>query len=894
LRQCDGEHAQCVVLVRDDFWLAVSRFLGELNIELFQGQNAALVDVFDLRHARKVLAAFGLAFGSVGTPPTKENDAFLDQALSGLAQDGRVISVRLALFAEMVKSKTWAPATLKEVGGAAGVGVNFLEETFAASTAAPPHRQHQRAAQGVLKALLPEAGSDIKGHMKSHEELLEASGYAGRRKDFDDLLRILDGELRLITPTEPEGGDERPRLAPGEKPASAVAGSHGGYYQLTHDYLVPSLRDWLTRKQKETRRGRAELLLADRAAVWAARREQRQLPSLWQWLRIRLLTQKRNWTLPQRTMMRKATQYHVLRGAALAVLAAVLAMAGLGIWDRVEERNHADHAAGLVQQLLRADIAQVPGIVAEIGDYRTWADPLLKQEYAQAGTTPQAKLHLSLALLPVDSSQQQYLVERLFKAAPGEVAVLRDALAPYKSDLLPTLWAAALKPAAGQDQPRLRPAAALAEYDPSNPRWAEVQAQVADELVAVPAVHLGIWMDCLHQVSGRLQKPLVVVFRDSGRRQTERERAAEILRDYAGGQPDVLADLLMDADEQQFTVLFPKLAVHAQRSISLLDEELGKRVTTTPTVQLRQETGTITKGAPPVKVEGLKDSLPAKVFPIEMKAGKSYTITMRSKELDAYLVLKDKNGKQLGFDDDSGGGQDALLIYTATQDGDYSVYAAALERTGSFSLTIEEGDSPSAVETHKETLAKRQANAAVALLRMNRTEKVCPLLKHSPDPRVRGYLIDRLGPLGADVHTLVKHLDEETDVTIRRALLLSLGEFGPDAWSAAQRTELVGKVKELYETADDAGVHAAAEWLLRQPACREEQWLHQTNEAWAKEKEAKRLDRIKQILGREKDKAGPLWYVNRQSQTMVVLAALEPFVMGAPVYRDFSLAAAVF
>ena len=30
------------------------------------------------------------------------------------------------------------------------------------------------------------------------------------------------------------------------------------YYQLTHDYLVHSLRDWLTRKQRETRRGRAD------------------------------------------------------------------------------------------------------------------------------------------------------------------------------------------------------------------------------------------------------------------------------------------------------------------------------------------------------------------------------------------------------------------------------------------------------------------------------------------------------------------------------------------------------------------------------------------------------------------------------------------------------------
>ena len=51
-------------------------------------------------------------------------------------------------------------------------------------------------------------------------------------------------------------------------------------------------------------------------------------------------------------------------------------------------------------------------------------------------------------------------------------------------------------------------------------------------------------------------------------------------------------------------------------------------------------------------------------------------------------------------------------------------------------------------EEAKEKLAKRQANAAVALLKMNQPEKVWPLLKHSPDPRVRSYLIHRLGPLG--------------------------------------------------------------------------------------------------------------------------------------------------
>ena len=47
-------------------------------------------------------------------------------------------------------------------------------------TANPEHRYHQKAARAVLKALLPESGTDIKGHMRSHAELLAASGYANR------------------------------------------------------------------------------------------------------------------------------------------------------------------------------------------------------------------------------------------------------------------------------------------------------------------------------------------------------------------------------------------------------------------------------------------------------------------------------------------------------------------------------------------------------------------------------------------------------------------------------------------------------------------------------------------------------------------------------------------
>ena len=280
---------------------------------MLEGDNSALVDLFDPRHAKKVLTAFGRAHGALPEDTfdlSSDQESFLDRSISELAQDGKIISVRLALFAEMVKGKPWTPATLKEVGGTEGIGLAFLEETFSASTAPPEHRFHQAAAQAVLKAAAARDRHRHQGANESRQDLLEASGYASRREDFDDLIRILDPELRLITPTDRKARGER--FCPRD--------NRRRYYQLTHDYLVHSLRDWLTRKQKESRQGRAELLLTDRAAVWNARPENRQLPSLVQWLQVQCWTQKKDWTPPQRKMMRKATRYHVVRGMALGLL----------------------------------------------------------------------------------------------------------------------------------------------------------------------------------------------------------------------------------------------------------------------------------------------------------------------------------------------------------------------------------------------------------------------------------------------------------------------------------------------------------------------------------------------------------------------------------------------
>ena len=211
----------------------------------------------------------------------------------------------------------------------------------------------------MLRSLLPERGSDIKGQMKSYDELLAVSGYAGRRADFDALLGILDGEVRLITPTEPDQGtdDGSQRRNPNQSRLTQAR-----YFQLTHDFLVPSLREWLTRKQRETRRGRAELRLAERSALWNARPEISRLPPWWEFLGVLRWTRPRDWTGPQRQMISAATRYFSTRAAATVVLVALLA------WGGYELRGRSRGSA-LVDKLIVAGPDKVLGTVDELRPY---------------------------------------------------------------------------------------------------------------------------------------------------------------------------------------------------------------------------------------------------------------------------------------------------------------------------------------------------------------------------------------------------------------------------------------------------------------------------------------------------------------------------------------------
>jgi len=74
---------------------------------------------------------------------------------------------------------------------------------------------------------------------------------------------------------------------------------------------------------------------------------------------------------------------------------------------------------------------------------------------------------------------------------------------------------------------------------------------------------------------------------------------------------------------------------------------------------------------------------------VNLQAGKKYRVTLNSTEQDSFLIIADKNGKQLAFDDDSGGNLNSLINIEVPADGPYKVYACALGgRAGNYELKI--------------------------------------------------------------------------------------------------------------------------------------------------------------------------------------------------------------
>ena len=216
---------------------------------------------------------------------------------------------------------------------------------------------------------------------------------------------------------------------------------------------------------------------------------------------------------------------------------------------------------------------------ADMAGYRRWPDPLLRRR-RQGRPTKSEQDNFTPAWPCCRWTPPRWTISTVGCSMPSrtKLPVIRDALAPHKDELVDKLWAVVEAPEKGKESQRLRAASALAKYDPESEKWVKVQEAVANDLVGVPAVYLvhvdgfaASGADKLLPHCRRFIEIPVAAMR-------ERSLATDILADYAADQPQVLADLLMDADDKQFAVIYPKFKEQGEQGLPVLIGEIDKKL----------------------------------------------------------------------------------------------------------------------------------------------------------------------------------------------------------------------------------------------------------------------------------------------------------------------------
>jgi formylglycine-generating enzyme required for sulfatase activity/tRNA A-37 threonylcarbamoyl transferase component Bud32 len=186
-----------------------------------------------------------------------------------------------------------------------------------------------------------------------------------------------------------------------------------------------------------------------------------------------------------------------------------------------------------------------------------------------------------------------------------------------------------------------------------------------------------------------------------------------------------------------------------------------------------------------------------------------------------------------------------------------------------------------------DALAKRKANAAAVLLALGESEPAWPVFRFPADgdPSSRSYLIERLAGIGTDPLTVIRRFRDETELSAKRALLMTLGDFPVSPVWVDGREELAKELLRLYREHPDPGLHGAIDWLLRQ--------------RWGKSEELEGIDAAMKAQARASvlpwlagaaasgippahGGHGRDWYVNGEGQTYAVVHGPKEFTFGSP------------
>jgi formylglycine-generating enzyme required for sulfatase activity len=178
------------------------------------------------------------------------------------------------------------------------------------------------------------------------------------------------------------------------------------YYQLTHDFLVPTLREWLHEKLAVTAGGRAKLLLEERAAFWGLRPESRHLLSFSELTRILWWTRSADRGAPQQMLVQRSLRFQGIRLLLASCLLLGLLWLGSVYQRRQQAQQLVQRIAGATPQLLRPLLVRADQLASDV-------DPVIQTLVSggmpadENGSSVNAEMQLKLRLALCRSAGEQ-------------------------------------------------------------------------------------------------------------------------------------------------------------------------------------------------------------------------------------------------------------------------------------------------------------------------------------------------------------------------------------------------------------------------------------------------------------------------------------------------------
>ena len=427
LRHCDGKNLICILLIRDDFWMSTSRLMKYLEVPIREGNNALSLPLFDERHARRVLVAYGRAFGRLPQVPDNDLDTaqlkpsqkqFIESAVKSLSSGSSVVCVYLSVFAQIARNQEWTGAELKRLGGLQGVGVRFLDELFFGFESKGAGNR-----LGIVSTILRELLDDssvIKGKSKSVGQLAEACGTDPHDLAFDSVISQLENDFSLISFVDEYSKDENEEhsvtdgslSSPDQSNHARIEQSRNREVKLTHDFLVGPIREWLERKQNETRQGRATRRLYELGSAWEATKDARFLPNSIEYFGI-IRSAERPLKSRFKDYLASATGKIAKQFSMVAAALLVIVLASAGVFQLLKSNSE----QSVIRQLV-SDFTNLPTAESlEVEESWDLNNPMLIQELlVVAGSDEEssaARLRASSVLLERDPDEPVALVSFL-------------------------------------------------------------------------------------------------------------------------------------------------------------------------------------------------------------------------------------------------------------------------------------------------------------------------------------------------------------------------------------------------------------------------------------------------------------------------------------------------